>query len=91
MTERTRLGVPRICPSREVEATDEGLGFTSPIEKALRRALDEWERSSRRTPRGVLPPVSPVIGGLAPGIDLDNSAALQETNDLDYVSRFRWR
>jgi hypothetical protein len=32
-------------------------------------------------------PVSKSVGGVQPGIDLDDSAALQELNDLDYVKR----
>ena len=45
---------------------------------------------STRTPekaKRILPRVSKATGGLLPGIDISNSAALQEMDDLDYVER----
>jgi len=89
MSERTTVRLPEDLVRRaKIRAAEEGRSFTALIEDSLRRALDERRRSSREPPR-VLPPVSPVTGSLAPGIDLDNSAALQERDDLDYISRFR--
>jgi hypothetical protein len=41
-----------------------------------------------RTDR-VPPPVSTATGGLMPGIDLNDIAALQEMEDLDYARRFK--
>ena len=37
----------------------------------------------------MLPRVSKATGGLMPGIDLSNSAALQEMDDLEYVERMK--
>jgi hypothetical protein len=37
----------------------------------------------------VLPRVSKATGGLMPGIDLSDSAALQEMDDLEYVERLK--
>jgi hypothetical protein len=37
----------------------------------------------------VLPPISKATGGLMPGIDLSDSAALQEMDDLEYVERMK--
>ncbi len=89
MAERTTIRLPEELVRRaKIMAASEGRSFTALIEESLRRALDDRQRSSREPPR-VLPPVSPVIGALAPGIDLDNSAVLQEMDDLDYVARFR--
>jgi hypothetical protein len=46
------------------------------------------ERSGKK-PKQVLPPVSTATGGLMPGIDLDDSASLQEMDDLAHLSRTR--
>jgi len=37
----------------------------------------------------ILPRVSKATGGLLPGIDISNSAALQEMEDLEYVERMK--
>jgi hypothetical protein len=44
---------------------------------------------SRAKPKRVLPRVSDATGGLRPGIDISNSAALQEMDDLEYVERMK--
>ena len=55
------------------------------IEDGLRRVLNEpaGEKSRR-----VSLPVSTAVGGVMPGIDINNSAQLQEMDDLEYVERF---
>ena len=37
----------------------------------------------------VLPPYSDATGGPMPGIDISDSAALQEMDDLEYVERMK--
>ncbi|HKS51403.1 MAG TPA: DUF6364 family protein [Pseudonocardiaceae bacterium] len=50
--------------------------LTSVFEEALRRLLSEAERLDKR--ERVELPVSVARGGVLPGVDLDDSAALQE-------------
>jgi len=69
------------------KALAEGRSLTALIEDGLRRVLDEPRAPARR--KRVLPPVSSARGGLMPGIDLDDSAALQELEDLGAAGRFR--
>lgn len=52
---------------------------TSVLEEALRRLLAEAERQSAAD--AVQLPVSTAGGGLLPGVDLDDSAALAELMD----------
>jgi len=52
---------------------------TSVLEEALRRLLADVDRQPSRT-RSALP-VSTAGGGLLPGVDLDDSAALAELMD----------
>jgi hypothetical protein len=88
MAERTTVRLPEDLIRRaKRKAAAEGRSLTSLIEDGLRRVLSE------RTPAGkgrrTLPPVSTATGGLLPGIDLDDSAALQEMEDREYVERLR--
>jgi hypothetical protein len=57
-------------------AARKGRSLTSVFEEALRRLLSEAERLDKR--ERVELPVSVARGGLLPGVDLDDSAALQE-------------
>lgn len=34
-------------------------------------------------------PVSKATGGVMPGVDISNSAALQEMDDLEYIERLK--
>jgi len=45
--------------------------------------------AEKRTPpkKRVLPRTSSAVGGPLPGIDISDSAALQEMDDLEYVER----
>lgn len=52
---------------------------TSVLEEALRRLLADAERP--RATESVLLPVSTADGGLLPGVDLDDSAALADLMD----------
>jgi hypothetical protein len=57
-------------------AARRGRSLTSVFEEALRRLLSEAERLDKR--ERVELPVSVARGGVLPGVDLDDSAALQE-------------
>ena len=55
-------------------------------------SMKKRPRSSRSTakedkPKRIVLRVSKATGGLLPGIDISNSAALQEMDDLEYVER----
>ena len=88
MTERTTVRLPEDLVRRaKKKALAEGRSLTALIEDGLRRVLDEAGPSARR--KRILPPVSSARGGLMPGIDLDDSAALQELEDLGAAGRVR--
>ena len=57
------------------------------IEDGLRLAVGE--RHKGRPATRVLPRVSTATGGPSPGIDITDSAALQEMEDLEYVERMK--
>ena len=87
MTERTTVRLPEDLIHRaKRKAAGEGRTLTSLIEEGLRLVLaSKPERKLRR----VLPPVSDASGGPWPGIDISDSAALQEAEDLEYVERMK--
>ena len=88
MAERTTVRLPDDLVRRaKRRAASEGRSLTSLIEDGLRRLLNERPPTDRA--KRVLPPVSTATGGLMPGIDLNDSAALQEMDDLEYVGRLR--
>ena len=88
MIERTTVRLPTDLIRRaKRKAAAERRSLTSLIEDGLRRVVNE--RSPVSASRRVLPPVSSAIGGVAPGIDLNDSAALQEMDDLEYMQRLR--
>jgi hypothetical protein len=88
MTERTTVRLPEELLRRaKREAVTKGVTLTALIEEGLRRTLSE--RAGPVKAKRVLPPVSTATGGLMPGIDLNDSAALQEMDDLEYVKRLR--
>ena len=86
MTERTTVRLPDDLVARaKRKAADEGRTLTALIEEGLRRVVSDRapERTSRKFPR-----VSTATGGLMPGIDLNDSAALQQLEDEEYAARF---
>jgi hypothetical protein len=87
MIERTTVRLPAELMRRaKRKATDEGRSLTALIEDAIRRSVSEAPvRKSAR----VLPRVSTATGGLMPGVDLNDSASLQEMDDLDMVHRLK--
>jgi hypothetical protein len=81
MAERTTVRLPEDLVRRaKRKAAAEGRSLTALIEDGLRRVVNET--SGTRRAQRVLPPVSSASGGLAPGIDLNDSAALQELDDV---------
>lgn len=86
MAERTTIRLPEELMRRaRHKAAAQGVTLTALIEDGLRRTLNE--RTAPAKAKRVLPPVSTATGGLMPGIDLNDSAALQEMDDLEYVAR----
>lgn len=87
MTARTTVRLPDDLMRRaKRKAASEGRSLTELIEHSLRRVLREPPPARARR---VMPPVSSASGGLVPGIDLDDSAALQEMDDFEHVRRVR--
>ncbi len=88
MTERTTVRLPDDLLRRaKRKAAAESRSLTALIEDGLRRVLND--RASVDKVRRILPPVSTATGGLMPGIDLDDTAALQELEDLDRAGQMK--
>ncbi|MBI3675128.1 MAG: ribbon-helix-helix protein, CopG family [Proteobacteria bacterium] len=86
MTERTTVRLPEDLARRaKRKAAAEGRSLTSLIEDGLRRVLNERVPAAKT--KRILPPVSTAKGGLMPGIDLNDTAALQEMDDLEAARR----
>jgi hypothetical protein len=82
MTERTTVRLPQELLDRaKRKASAEGRTLTSLIEAI---ADDRGAKKKRRLPR-----ISKATGGLMPGIDISDSAALQQIYDLEYVERMK--
>jgi Ribbon-helix-helix protein, copG family len=88
MAERTTVRLPDDLIRRaRRKALAEGRSLTALIEDAVRRVLSD--RASPPRADRVLPPVSLASGGLAPGVNLEDMAALQEIEDLETAGRLR--
>jgi plasmid stability protein len=88
MAERTTVRLPDGLVKRaKRRAAADGRSLTALIQEGLQRVLADAP-SSRRVKRK-LPPVSTATGGLMPGIDLNDSAALQEAEDRERFSATR--
>ena len=88
MTERTTVRLPDDLIRRaKRKAAAEGRSLTALIEEGLRRVLND-RRPTGKTSR-ILPPVSTATGGLVPGVDLNETTALQEMEDLEYAERLK--
>lgn len=86
MIERTTVRLPEDLLKRaKRKAASEGSTLTALIEDGLRRVLNDREKLSKAKRR--LPRISSATGGPMPGIDISDSAALQDMDDLEYVSR----
>jgi hypothetical protein len=87
MAERTTVRLPEQLVRRaKRRAAEQGRTLTALIEDGVRRVLDERAVPEKKR---ILPPVSNETGGVVPGIDISNSAALQEMDDLEYVERMQ--
>jgi len=88
MNQRTTVRLPEELLDRARRKADaEGRTVTSLIEEGLRVVLSETSRSAKR--KRTLPPISKARGGLLPGIDMTDSAMLQELDDLDAARRMK--
>jgi len=88
MIQRTTVRLPADLLRRaKRKAAEEGRTLTALIEDGLRLVVSEKHGKSQR-PRGPVP-VSKATGGTWPGIDISNSAALQEMDDLEYIERMK--
>jgi hypothetical protein len=85
MIERTTVRLPEdlLLRARQ-KAAAEGRTLTSLIEEGLRSVLAAGRSKRKR----IMPRVSKARGGLAPGVDLNDLASLQEAEDIEYVRRF---
>jgi len=87
MNARTTVRLPdELLRRAKRSAAGQGRTLTALIEEGLRLVLDERPKPSER--ERVSLPVSSATGGVMPGIDINNSAALQEMDDLEYIRRF---
>ena len=88
MIDRTTVRLPRDLLSRaKRKAAAEHRTLTSLIEEGLRLVVSDNQRSARS--KRVLPRFSSASGPPLPGVDISNSAALQEIDDLEYVERLK--
>ena len=88
MIERTTVRLPKELLNRaKRKAFAERRTLTSLIEEGLRLVVSENRKASKA--KRVIPRTSTATGGTFPGIDINNSAALQEMDDLEYVERMK--
>lgn len=88
MIERTTVRLPRDLLARaKRKAIAEKRTLTSLIEEGLRMVVSDIRKKAN--PKRVLPRYSDAVGGPLPGIDISDSAALQEMEDLEYVERMK--
>jgi hypothetical protein len=88
MIDRTTVRLPRDLLARaKRKALAEDRTLTSLIEEGLRLVVSEKQRPANA--KRVMPRCSDATGGPFPGIDISNSAALQEMEDLEYVERLK--
>jgi hypothetical protein len=87
MAERTTVRLPEaLVRQAKRKAAAEGSTLTALIEEGLRLVVAEKPKGKTKR---VLPPYSDATGGPMPGIDISDSAALQEMDDLEYVERMK--
>jgi hypothetical protein len=88
MSERTTVRLPADLLDRaRRKAAAQGRTLTALIEDGLRLVVTENRKSLKE--KRVVPRVSAATGGLMPGVDLTNSSALQEAEDMEYVARMK--
>jgi hypothetical protein len=88
MIERTTVRLPRELLSRaKRKAVAERRTLTSLIEEGLRLVVSD--KAKPAPDKRILPRLSTAKGPPLPGIDISNSAALQEMEDIEYVERLK--
>jgi hypothetical protein len=88
MVARTTIRLPEHLLRRaKRKAAAEGRTLTSLIAEGLRLVVTEARKGAK--PKPVMPRVSKARGGLVPAMQLSEISVLQDTDDLDYVSRLR--
>jgi hypothetical protein len=88
MIERTTVRLPQELLRRaKRKAAEEGRTLTALIEDGLRLVVGGKDPAVKA--KRVLPRFSDASGGPLPGIDISDSAALQEMDDLEYVERMK--
>ena len=88
MIERTTVRLSRDLLSRaRRKAVAEHRTLTSLIEEGLRLVVGEKRKPANRERRPL--PLSTAVGPPFPGIDISDSAALQEMDDLEYIERLK--
>lgn len=88
MQERTTVRLPHeLLLQAKRKAAAQGRTLTALVEDGLRLVLAQ-SATVATAPR-VMPRISKASGGLMPGIDLDDSASLQDAEDLAYIARLR--
>jgi len=88
MIERTTVRLPRDLLARaKRKAAAERRTLTSLIEEGLRLVVSDVAKKGKA--KRVLPRYSDPAGGPLPGIDISDSAALQEMEDMEYVERMK--
>jgi hypothetical protein len=86
--ERVTIRLPRELLSRaKRKAAAEHRALTSLIEEGLKLVVSGSRKKS--AVRRILPRCSDAVGGPYPGIDISDSAALQEMDDLEYAERLK--
>ncbi len=86
MVQRTTVRLPeQLLKQAKRKAAAEGRTLTSLIEDGLRLVVAD----KPTLPGRVMPRLSTAIGGPRPGIDISNSAQLQELEDIEYAKRLK--
>jgi len=84
MIERTTIRLPsELLGKAKRKAAAEGRTLTALTEDGLRLIVTEREKASKR--KRVILRIS--AGRLMPAVDVTDSAALQEPEDIDYIRR----
>ena len=87
MIERTTVRLPKELLDRaRRKAAADGVTLTALIEDGLRQVVSR--KRPQEKPRGPSPSVRRQEA-LLPGIDISDSAAIQEMDDLEYVERMK--
>jgi glutamate dehydrogenase/leucine dehydrogenase len=88
MIERTTVRLPADLLNRaKRKALAERRTLTSLIEEGLRLVVAESQKATKT--KRILPRHSDASGPPLAGIDISNSAALQEMEDLEYIERLK--